>query len=637
MPAEGVNRSAPTLSLRLSLLFLCGGFVGGSAVLLSILIAQGGGPTWALWGYTAACWLYFLAGCVAWWRRPSNAMGPLIAWGGVAILLILVGSSTVALPASIGAVTATLTFAVIVHLLHAFPSGRLRSRASRITVLAGYIVCLPLQFPLYAFDSSLTGLPVYVADRPDLLTLGRHVQTAAGASVMLATIVILALRLRRAKAWQRKVLIPLFGYGMFAALFIPVSSSLLRSLGWTQVHIGMAQLIVVAGVPVAFALGVLRGGFARTHELEELAAWLSAPKETRVDLTSALAGVLGDPFLQLVFWVPERRTYVNSAGVWADLPDPGAARSSVRIELSGELIGAVIYDSELIADPELVRTAARLVALGVDRERLTAALRATEQSLRRSRERLVETADRERRRIAQDLHDGLQVKLVLLAVDAQQLANQLGAASPMRESATELRRRIDVAAAELRSLVHAVMPSSLVERGLGFAAEDLVDRLPVPAELHLGTIGTLPDSAASTAYFVVAEALTNVVKHAAATKVIVRIHESDGTLTIDVTDNGRGGASRDGGTGLRGLIDRVDVLGGSFTLFSPVGSGTTVSVRLPVWRDVERRTDETLRPATALDLRPTDSVSAVNDLVALDSVPGLMTRFSRHERKSSAS
>lgn len=601
MPAVQSSRSAPTLSLRWSLLFLAGGFVGAGTILLVILLDQGGAPAWAFWGYTAVSWLYALAGCLAWWRRPSNAMGALLVWGGVSVFLLIAGSSTVPLLAALGAVSATTTLAVLVHLLHAFPSGRVRTRAARFTVVAAYVVCWPLQVPLYAFDPATAGLPVHIADRPELMQWGRTVQELAGAAVMVSTVVLLARRLHRAKAWQRRVLVPLFGYGMFAALFIPLSSSSLRWLGWDGFQIGIAQLAVLAGVPVAFSLGVLRGGFARTGELAELATWLSAPTQNRQDLSSVLAAVLGDPHLQLVFWVPERKRYVDLAGVWAELPDADAARSSIAIELMGDLIGAVIYDSDLIGDPELVRTAGRLVALGVERERLTAALRATEQSLRRSRERLLETADRERRRIAQDLHDGLQVKLVLLAVEAQQLANQLAAASPVRERATELRRRIDFAAAELRSLVHAVMPSALVERGLGFAAEDLVDRLPVPAELHLGAIGVLPASVSSTAYFVVAEALTNVVRHAAATKVVVRLDEMDGTLMIEVTDNGRGGASREGGTGLRGLVDRVDVLGGTFTLFSPVGSGTTISVRLAVSRDADHPTADS---PTAISISP---------------------------------
>jgi signal transduction histidine kinase len=264
------------------------------------------------------------------------------------------------------------------------------------------------------------------------------------------------------------------------------------------------------------------------------------------------------------------------------LPRPGTLRSSVGVELSGEPIGAIVYDSELIDDPELVRTAGRVVALGVDRERLTAALRLTEQSLRRSRERIVETADRERRRIAQDLHDGLQVQLVLLALEAQQLANELDSSAVTRIRATELRRGIDSAAAELRTLVHAVMPSSLVERGLAMATEDLMDRLPLPSSLHLGNIGSLPRTVESTAYFVVAEAVANVMKHAGASKVDVRLAKTAGTLNIEVVDNGVGGASIDRGTGIRGLLDRADVLGGSLRLDSPAGRGTNLQVQLPI-------------------------------------------------------
>lgn len=588
--ATRIHRPALARSLGWSLVFLCVGLIGGSAVLLVILLDNPESPAWAYWGYTAVCWLYFVAGCMAWWRRPSNAMGALIVWGGISVQLLLVGSSPTPLLVSLGGACSTLTLGVVVHLLLAFPSGRLRRVLPRIIAVAGYFVALVLQFPLYAFDARMSSLPFFVADRPDLLELGRDVQRGAGSLVMVATALVLIVRLRRAKASQRRVLGPVFACGVFVVLFIPLSPNLLAGwLDWSPVTVGLSQLIVVAVVPIAFSLGVLRGGFARTGEVEELASWLSAPTVSRSGLSAALATVLGDPLLRLVFWVPERGGYVDSAGEWVALPDTHASRSAVPVELSGERIAAIIYDSDLIADPELVRTAGRVVALGVERERLTAALRATEQSLRRSRERLVETADRERRRIAQDLHDGLQVKLVLLAIDAQQLANHLtGTASAQRGEATALRLGIDTAAGELRSLVHAVMPSSLLERGLEFAVEDLVDRLPVPTELHVGTIEPLPIPVASTAYFVVAEALTNVVKHAAASKVVVRLDGVNEALRIDVRDDGRGGASRDSGTGLRSLFDRVDVLGGSFTLDSPHGGGTRLSIRLPVSQDSGR-------------------------------------------------
>lgn len=582
MTEPGVLRSPLARSLRRSLLLLTAAVLVASWLLLVVLIAERNNPPWAYLLYSAASWIWLVAGVLAWWRRPSNGLGALLVLGGLALVLGEAISSSIPAVAAVGAVFATAPLAVTVHLLHAFPSGRIRGRASRITVAGGYVAVFVLQVPLYAFDAAAAGLPVFVADRPDLRAAGEVVQQVTGAAVMIATAVILAGRLRRARPYQRRVLIPLFGYGTLAVLFIPLSSSVLRPwLNLDPVLLAAGQILVVAAIPVAFALAVLRGGFARTGELEELTTWLGATGQGRPDLSVALASVLGDPSLELVFRVPGPRRWVDGAGRPVTLPAPGEPRSWVPIESSGQVIGAIVYDAELIADPELVAAAGRVVALGVDRERLTAALRTSEQSLRRSRERLVETADRERKRIAQDLHDGIQVQLVLLAMQAQQLAIGLDPAAPARGQAVNLRRGIDAAAAELRALVHAVMPASLVERGLASATEDLVDRVPLRTGLHISGLGTLPEPVQSTAYFVVAEAVTNVVKHAGATRVSVRLAAADGTLHIEVADDGRGGAAVDKGTGIRGLIDRVDVLGGTIELVSPPGAGTTLRVELP--------------------------------------------------------
>jgi signal transduction histidine kinase len=254
----------------------------------------------------------------------------------------------------------------------------------------------------------------------------------------------------------------------------------------------------------------------------------------------------------------------------------------VEVERAGDRLGAIVYDAALIADPELVRRAGRVVALAVESERLTARLRASEEALRRSRSRLVEAGDRERRRIAQDLHDGLQVRLVLLGLQAARLALDADGPAGCREGATALRTGLDAAAAELRDLVHAVMPAPLVERGLCAATEDLVDRVPVPTRLSLGVPdGVLPAPVQNTAYFVVAEGLANALKHARATQLSVRVAHEGHRLVVEVGDDGVGGADLDAGTGLRGLADRVDVLGGTLRVTSPDGAGTRLVAELP--------------------------------------------------------
>ncbi|GAA2015372.1 hypothetical protein JL107_09130 [Nakamurella flavida] len=605
VPAPEAGRSRPPRSdlvgsLHRALLFLATGLLTGSGLLLAVMIDEAVQPAWWLTVYFATCVLWTVTGIFAWWRRPSNGMGALLVWGGLGLVLAGAGTSTVPGIATIGAVFATAPLAVLVHLVHAFPSGRVRGRFSILTVAGGYVVTYLLQVPLYAFDPQFAALPLFVADRPDLLRTLSGVQSLAGTLVMIGTTIVLAGRLRRARPFQRRVLIPLFGYGILAVLWVPLSANVLGP--WLDLPFAVvvsSQLIVLAGVPIAFALAVFRGGFARTGELQELSGWIGAREESRSGLDRALASVLGDPTLELAFWVPEERLYVDADGRPVTLPVATASRRWVEIELSGEAVGAIVYDGDLLDDPDRVRAAGRVVALGVDRERLTAALRVTEQSLRRSRERIVETADRERRRIAQDLHDGLQVKLVLLALEAQQLANTMDPGAPVRDEVTDLRLGIDAAAAELRALVHAVMPSALVERGLAMATEDLLDRLPMRSTLHVDGVRRLPLPVQSTAYFVVAEAVANVVKHAGARTVSVRVQEENGTLTIDVQDDGVGGASMDRGTGIRGLLDRVDVLGGRLELTSPLRAGTRLSVTLPVSQagpDPEPRPEAPGRP-----------------------------------------
>jgi signal transduction histidine kinase len=171
---------------------------------------------------------------------------------------------------------------------------------------------------------------------------------------------------------------------------------------------------------------------------------------------------------------------------------------------------------------------------------------------------------------------------VLLALEAQQIANAPEASMTTAAAATQLRERIDGAAADLRHLVHGVLPSALVERGLSAAAEDLADRLAIPVTLVSDIVDEeLAPAIARTAYLIVAEALTNAVKHSGANAVTVDLARSDDRLRVVIVDNGRGGAAIERGTGLAGLVDRVDALGGSFELVSPEAQGTALRVELP--------------------------------------------------------
>lgn len=562
-------RGGPAGSLQLALIV-----VAVCALLLGVVQLAAGTPDdiWAVTLFTLLFWIWTTAGIIAWWRRPNNMTGALIVIGGISVFLGGLGNLGIPFLAVVGGISATAVLSVTVHLLHAFPSGRLRGALSLTTVFAGYVVGIGLQ--AFIFLAALGG-------EVQLAFVTGIVQRALGLAVMVMTAVILTARLIAADEAHRRVLLPLFAYSSLAVVLISLTPNVLRPLGVDAVTIATIQLGLSAGIPIAFLLGVLLGGFTRTGDLEALSAWLGIEGATRPAVARALASTLGDRSLRLYYWAPERAAFVDEQGGEVDPAAAEPHRGWIEVRVDTRLVGAIDYDTRIIGDPYPVRRAGEVLAIAVDRERLTAELIASNKALLRSRVRLVETADRERSRIARDLHDGLQVQLVLLALEAQKIANSPDASESTSAASAQLRRGIDEAAADLRSLVHDVLPAALIEHGLVAATEDLVDRLAIPATLDAEVDEPLSPATTHTAYFIVAEALTNAVKHSRASFVTVRIRRKADILRLDIADNGVGGATVSDGTGLRGLIDRVDVLDGEVVISSPKGNGTQVRVELP--------------------------------------------------------
>ena len=202
-------------------------------------------------------------------------------------------------------------------------------------------------------------------------------------------------------------------------------------------------------------------------------------------------------------------------------------------------------------------------------------------ALQRSRARVIEAADSERRRVGRDLHDGAQQRLMavgnLLRLASRKLADEHEAAEVLRLASDELGE----AHSELRDLARGLHPVALSERGLESALESLTVGCAMPVTLEVDA-EDLPEQVELAAYFIVSEALTNASRHAGASPVRIRVARSDGALALEVADEGPGGADASGGTGLRGLAERVDALGGRFEVDSPPGAGTRVSARLPL-------------------------------------------------------
>lgn len=521
-------------------------------------------------------WIYLAAGLVAWWRRPRNGVGMLLVWAGVGVWIVGIHNTQVPVFQSVNEVVPTL-YAALLHLLVAFPAGRLTSRQERGLVAGAYFAATGLQALRYFFDPRRES---WAWNFTGAFSIAQSVAvTALGAAIAF----VLVQRWARARPGHRWSLGVVYGYGIFLVLFVPLVTWVFDAW-WPgnsdqeQIRDSI-QILGIAALPLVVLFAFLRGGFRRTAELATLSAWLGESEASRSPIRDALSAALGDPTLVVTYWSAELNQWVNVEGSTVALHDAETGRGHHEIALGGTPVAAITYDETLLRDPHEVEHAANIVALALERERLAVELRASRQAVVESRERLFSAADAERRRIGRDLHDGLQARLVLMGVEAQRIATT--PANQVAQRATALRDTIDQAAAELRAIVHDLVPPALVELGVAGAVEELVQSMPIPTHLDAAVPGRVRDSAETAAYLVVAEALTNVVKHAGATRCAVSLHVDGAQLRIAVTDNGNGRIDARCGTGLAGIADRVAALGGTSGVDMLPEGGTKVWAQIP--------------------------------------------------------
>jgi signal transduction histidine kinase len=241
----------------------------------------------------------------------------------------------------------------------------------------------------------------------------------------------------------------------------------------------------------------------------------------------------------------------------------------------------VLHDPASEEDPTLLRRVVEAGGLAIEIARLRVGLRRQLAEVEASRARIVTAANEERRRIERDLHDGAQQRLVSIGLALRHAQHELGTSSPQRASHTLDGALAEVAVAidELRELAHGLPPAQL-DTGLGPAFRELARRTPVPVEVK--TPGERFDRGIeAAAYFIACEGLTNAVKHANATKILLSAGRENGNLVVAVADDGVGGAAPIPGSGLSGLSDRVAAYGGTLRIDSNRRAGTTLTAELP--------------------------------------------------------
>lgn len=556
--ARSTNASPLTLALALLGVTAAIGLITEAA----LLVRYGFEPLWIVELFPAIAALYFGVGLIAWWRRPANRIGPLLIVGGLAMAVGGLANIKAPLTVALGTAFATLILAVVIHLLHAFPSGRVPDRLGRANVIAAYVLTLIVYAPQYLFAPGPDEAVSILRIRPDegIWEAARFIGRWSFVAITAITAAVMLRRVLAAPARQRPGLSLVYLSGTLAALGPMLAVTVFHLLDLTPLQIVTTQLAFLALVPPIFGISMLTGEFARVGGVEPLVAAAGRDASTHEALEQALTAALGDPSARLLLGADPVPVATRPAG-----------RGAVEVRGGDRVVATIEYDAIHFPEPESVRSIASLVGIILERDALAADLRAHEQELLRSRERVVAAGDVERRRVARDLHDGLQGKLVLLAMHAR--AHPEGAA---------LGREIEAAIDELRSLIAGVMPPVLLERGLATAITELTDRSPVPiaTTIDLGD-APLPPVVETTAYFVVAEALTNALKHADPSHIDISLLRHGDALQLEVRDDGRGGATLGDGFGLASVGDRVAALGGQVEIQSPAGGGTRVLAEVP--------------------------------------------------------
>ena len=344
---------------------------------------------------------------------------------------------------------------------------------------------------------------------------------------------------------------------------------------------GTGLVLLALSLPAAvLALAALDALYAPLCALQRA---LLLPRATAgAPVRELLAESLGDHSVAIAYWLPDREMFVDETGRRVDLPHPASGRTWTAVERDGRPVAAIVHDAALDTTSELVQAAAAASSLAIDNERLKADLRARLEELRVSRLRIVEATDAARRRIERDLHDGAQQQLVALALELRLLRARVKEQPELVPMVDSLSERLASALAELRELARGIHPAILTEQGLGPAIDALAGRAPVDVRAEVTVDERLAPPVEAAAYFVVAEALTNVVKYAQADEVDVTVRRLRDEVLVDVADDGVGGVDLASGSGLRGLQDRLAAVDGVLDIDSPPGGGTRVRARIPV-------------------------------------------------------
>lgn len=522
---------------------------------------------------------YIVAGLIAWWRRPGSRLGALMVVSGIAISLGGLSTASSEPQYTIGAILDIVPAAIFLYVYLAFPDGRLKSGFERTLVAVAFMSAVGLQVLILGLGGNGRDNLIRVTTNTALADRIGQAQLLSIGVICLVGIGVLAAQRRSAGRPLRRPIAFLVDSFVVALLMICAMflTAVLHEPAFQPIQ--RATFVVIGISPIVFMLALLSARLARSAVGDlvlELRGDL-APRELR----DALARALGDSKLTLAYWVPHFERYADLDGRAHAIPSPDG-RSTTLVERGGAPVAALIHDPALDDEPQLLDAVGAAAGIALENARLEAEIAARLEEVKGSRIRVIEAGQNERKRLERNLHDGTQQRLIALSLDLKMLERELADNPPalrqLQDAQDEITRSLD----ELRDVARGLHPAVLSAHGLAVALEQVAARATVPVDLTVDVNERLPEPVEVAMYYVVTESLANVGKHAQATVASVNLFRAGGEIcVVEIVDDGVGGANTECGSGIRGLADRVEALGGRLRVWTPPGGGTRVRAEIP--------------------------------------------------------